>query len=298
MTVTRAAQANPLKGIEPAALGDGAARLPLIESLDPVEALDAAFALHPQLSTLVLEDAWRDRPHWQMLCEFFGAPRIPRAGFYQSPWHWLHHDRPATRFNIELGRVERPLNPEGRVYERFDPRLERCLTLRTVSLDDDLDRLVRWMNNPRVAHFWEQARPREELAEWFAHRLAQPHRLGLIGEFDGEPFGYFELYWAAEDVIAPYYVWQGFDRGLHVLVGEEDFRGASFVNAWLGGLQHYAYLAEPRTDRLVLEPAASNERLFRHLERLGLFRQREFDLPDKRAALVMGWRSQFFGEVM
>ena len=81
-------------------------------------------------------------------------------------------------------------------------------------------------------------------------------------------------------------------------VGEEDVRGPQFVDAWLGGLSHYAYLAEPRTTRLVLEPRHDNRRLFRHLERLGLSRLRDFDFPHKRATLVMGRRERFFAEVM
>ena len=263
-----------------------------------LDAIDHHFATRPACRLLILDDDWRADPYRYPLCQALGAPRVLRESFYQRPWQWLQSDYAAQPFEIELGRPWRPARPHGVVYERLDPRLDKRLTLRVCDGERDLDRLHQWMHRERVARFWQQNKPREAFAEWLSHRLTEPHRLSLIGELDGEAFGYFELYWAPEDVLGEYYDWQAFDRGLHVLVGEEDFRGASFVDAWLTGLQHYAYLSEPRTERIVLEPDAGNERIFRHLERLGLFSQREFDLPDKRAMLVMGTRHHFFGQVM
>lgn len=261
-------------------------------------AIDYHFATHPQCRLLLLDDAWRADPHWYPLCQALGAPRVLRESFYQRPWDWLKSGYAAQPFEIENGLPRRPSKPRGEVYVRTIPALERQLTLRVCELEKDIERLTQWMNVERVARFWQQNKPQAVLAEWLEKRLAEPHRLSLIGEFDGQPFGYFELYWAPEDVLGGYYDWQAFDRGLHVLVGEENFRGAHFVDAWLTALQHYAYLGEPRTERVVLEPDAGNERLFRHLKRLGLFNLGEFDLPDKRAALVMGWRHDFFGRVM
>lgn len=264
--------------------------------------LDAAFALHPGLELLVLDAAdWQQHADWHRLLMTLGAPRVLRRDFYQQPWQWLAH-APVTPqqapFDEQLGHPRWPQNPEGIVYRRFDPRLQREFSLRVIDLERDLSRFVRWMHVPRVAEFWEQDWSEEKLAEFIQQRLQDAHTLPLIGEFDGHAFGYFELYWAAEDRLAPYYPWAAFDRGLHLLVGEEDVRGSVFVDSWLAGVSHYVYLAEPRTQRLVLEPRHDNQRLLRHLERLGLSRLREFDFPHKRACLVMGQRERFFREVM
>lgn len=263
-----------------------------------LSALDRRFAQKPACRLLILDDAWRVDPLWYPLCQSMGAPRVLRESFYQRPWEWLKSPCAAQPFTIETGLPARPPKPRGTLYERTAPLLGKRLTLRVCELERDLDRMVAWMNLERVARFWQQNKSRAALAEWLAARLDEPHRLSVIGEFDGEAFGYFELYWAPEDVLGGYYAWQAFDRGLHVLVGESHFRGARFVDAWLGALCHYAYLSEPRTERIVLEPDAGNARILRHLPRLGLFPQGEFDLPDKRAALVMGWRHHFFAEVM
>ncbi|GAA5171350.1 GNAT family N-acetyltransferase [Modicisalibacter zincidurans] len=263
--------------------------------------LDALFAERRGLATLILDEAWRAHPDWVPLCAALGSPQVHRAVFYQQPWHWLRHaatDPATTPFDPGLGRPRRPPKPRGEVYRRTAPGLGRVFSLRVIDPERDLERFVRWMHLPRIAEFWEQAWSRDELAAFVEARLADAHTLPLVGEIDGRAFGYFELYWAAEDRLAPYYPWEAFDRGLHLLVGEQEFRGAHFVDAWLAGLSHYAYLAEPRTRRLVLEPRHDNARLFRHLERLGLHAQRDFDFPHKRATLAMGRRERFFSEVL
>lgn len=64
------------------------------------------------------------------------------------------------------------------------------------------------------------------------------------------------------------------DRGIHVLVGEERFRGSTrgkvatlllllklihlAARAWMRSLHHYCFLADPRTDHVVGEPRADN----------------------------------------
>lgn len=296
--------ATPATGIELESLPDRAAslRATTVTTHSLIERIDAVFSHHRELELLVLEPGdWREHPDWSALVATLGGVRVLRSAFYQQPWHWLGHPpaRPGdTPFDATAGHPQRPAQPRGEVYCRHDPRLGKTFSLRRIDPERDLERFVRWMHLPRVAEFWEQAWPEAELADFIEKRLLDAHTLPLIGEFDGQPFGYFELYWAAEDRLAPYYPWAPFDRGLHLLVGEEDVRGAHFVDAWLAGLSHYAYLAEPRTTRLVLEPRHDNRRLFRHLERLGLSRLRDFDFPHKRASLVMGQRERFFGEIL
>ena len=83
----------------------------------------------------------------------------------------------------------------------------------------DLPLIHRWMNDPVVAHFWEESGDLAHHRAYLQRMAGDPHALGLIGCFDGEPFGYFEAYWAKEDRIAPFYDAGDHDRGWHALVG-------------------------------------------------------------------------------
>jgi hypothetical protein len=90
-----------------------------------------------------------------------------------------------------------------------------------------------------------------------------------MGCLDDEPFGYFEIYWAKENRIAPYYDVDDFDRGWHVLIGEPHMRGKRFVTAWLPSISHYLFLDDDRTQRIVIEPRADNFKMIRNLAQCG-----------------------------
>ena len=188
--------------------------------------------------------------------------------------------------------------PSGEVYRRPIPGLGMTLSLRRIEPDQDLARFTRWMNDARVAAFWEQAGDATTQANYIQSVLDDPHKDPLIACFDDEPFGYFELYWALEDRLGPYYDAQPFDRGMHLLVGEPRFLGPAYAKAWIDSLSHFMFVDEPRTERLVGEPRADNAALLKHLGSApGWHKLKEFDFPHKRAALVMCERQRFFAEV-
>ena len=89
----------------------------------------------------------------------------------------------------------------------------------------------------------------------------------MIGCWDGKPFGYFEIYWVKEDQLGRYINGGdigNWDRGIHVLVGEQEFRGKERVKVWLSALVHYCWLADQRTERVVAEPRADHEKYGPH----------------------------------
>lgn len=219
---------------------------------------------------------------------------------WQRPDLWLRETRTpfAQRFALTKGRRHpvRPPKPEGVVYERFIPWLGARFALRTVDVDGDLARFHGWMNDPRVAAIWEEAGDLDRHRAYLQELRADPHMLSLLGAVDGVPFAYFELYWAKENRIAPFYDAGDYDRGWHVLVGEAAFRGRAYVATWLPSLMHYIFLDDPRTMRIVGEPRADHHQQLRNLERSGFARTATFDFPHKRAALVMLQRERFFGD--
>ncbi|MFG1349953.1 GNAT family N-acetyltransferase [Xanthobacter autotrophicus] len=228
-----------------------------------------------------------------------GLDVFPEA-LWQQAELWLPQARApfAQRFALTQGRRHpvRPPKPEGVVYTRFIPWLGARFELRTVDVAADLARFNRWMNDPRVAEIWDEAGDLAKHRAYLEGLKADPHMLPLMGAVDGVPFAYFEVYWARENRIAPFYDAGDHDRGWHVLVGEDAFRGRAYVATWLPSLMHYIFLDDPRTQRIVGEPRADHHQQLRNLERSGFARVSTFDFPHKRAALVMLLRERFFGD--
>ena len=268
-----------------------------------VDAIDQLLVAAPQLSGVQLPWAsWQQDADAQQLFALAQGDYLARERFWQLPM-WLQGEQSVASGAMQyddarqLFYPQRPRRPEGEVYRRYDAQCRRTLSFRVADIAEDAERFTRWMNSPRVNAFWEMAGPQEEQEKHLRAQLDSAYCYPLIGCFDDEPFGYFEVYWAAEDRIGRHYRWQPFDRGLHMLVGEEKWRGAHFIRSWLRGLTHYLFLNEPRTERVVAEPRYDNQRLFRHLPLAGYQTLKEFDFPHKRSRLVMSTRQRFFSEV-
>lgn len=182
----------------------------------------------------------------------------------------------------------------GVVYARPVHELGAVVSLARLWPEAHLDHFHAWMNNPRVSAFWELEGDREQHADYLRRILENSAVEPLIGCFDGEPFAYFEAYWAERDRIAPYYDVRAGDRGIHMLVGEERYRGAERVKAWMLGLVHYLFLSNPGTGRVVSEPRSDNAKMIAYLEQAGFVNRGEFDFPHKRAALMLLERRDFF----
>lgn len=294
-------QDNPTPNVRVTVQASDLEHSSLFETL--VNELDQLFSLHKQLESIAL--ASDDQQVEQRLAQEFPVinGELHRSGFYQLPLFW-HRHKTSTHFPKRLVQSNdqyrhhplRPSKPEGCVYQRYDVDAELEVSFRTVDIDKDLAQFTRWMNDPRVAHFWEQAWSEEKLAEFLQQRMADPHIIPLIGEFNGQPFGYVEAYWVAEDRLSPYFDVQDFDRGIHLLVGEQQFRGPKFFNAWMKGISHYLFIDDARTQRIVLEPRSDNQRLFNRILPFGYEKCFEFNFPHKRSALLMMTRDRFFSE--
>lgn len=226
--------------------------------------------------------------------------RCHGAVLWQQPALWLPTvTEPYPQLHVNTAGARHPLRPpapQTTFYQRFIPWLGQTLTLDPVDLSRDLDAFNRWMNTPRVARFWNETGSLDDHRLYLERQLAAPHTFPVIGRFDGVAFGYFEIYWAREDRIAPYYDAGDYDRGLHLLVGEEHYRGQAFYTAWFSSLCHFAFLDDARTQQVVCEPSFDNRRQLSNFDRSGFARIKSFDFPHKRATLVSLSREHFFQE--
>jgi hypothetical protein len=78
------------------------------------------------------------------------------------------------------------------------------------------------------------------------------------------------------------------DKGIHMLIGEDKFRGPHRVQKWLPALVDYVFRVSPETVRIVAEPRADNMKMIWYLEKVGGFRKiGKMQLPHKVAEFVV-----------
>ncbi|OLL25838.1 putative lysine N-acyltransferase [Neolecta irregularis DAH-3] len=127
----------------------------------------------------------------------------------------------------------RPTAPMGLLYQRFIPSLNETFSLQVANPAADIENFHEWMNNPRVVEFWGEKGSKERHLEYLTKVTADRHCIPTFGYFNGTPFAYFEIYWAKEDHVSPYANANDWDRGWHILVGNEKFRGSHRVGMTL-----------------------------------------------------------------
>ncbi|GBE64981.1 hypothetical protein MFM001_14430 [Mycobacterium sp. MFM001] len=165
-------------------------------------------------------------------------------------------------------------------------------SLRRLDPDGDLDLMHSWMNDPEVARFWRKPWPRDRIGSYLRDQDRSTHSVPVLGELDGVPISYWELYRADLDPLAQYYPARAHDVGFHMLLGPARYRGRGLAARLMDAISTWLLDADPSATRVVTEPDITNERVVRMLERAGFYRLAVVDLPDKRAALMVRDREQ------
>ncbi|MHC5234265.1 GNAT family N-acetyltransferase [Brucella sp. LJL56] len=267
--------------------------------------LDAVFLRFPDIPALTLPPASALAPVSALaLREAEGLAIVERSVLRQLPLLWRKQaaHTPYPSFRSTLGPADRlpllrPPRPSGVFYERWIPDLSKTVSFRPIDRRTDMDLFHGWMNQGRVSFFWELAQSPEALETYLLDQERDPHIFGVIANFDNEPTGYFEFYWAREDRLGPHYESEDFDRGWHGLIGNPRHLGRPKTLALFRSVTHYLFLDEPRTQRIVGEPRASHQKMLSYCADVGYDKVKEFDFPHKRAALVCCERDRFFKEV-
>ncbi len=159
--------------------------------------------------------------------------------------------------------------------------------LRRVDPDADLDLLHCWMNDDEVARFWKMPWTRSRIGCYLHRQQRNPHSTPCLGELDGVPISYWELYRADLDPLAGYYTARDHDVGFHMLLGPARCRGHGLAATLMSAVAGWQLDADPLAHRVVTEPDITNVRVVRMLERAGFQRAAVVDLPTKRAALMV-----------
>lgn len=213
--------------------------------------------------------------------EVFYIRYVPSVGQYLSlriPF------LPATKSTTS---DSRPTTPTSRPVSFNASQITSVRQHLSQSLSSDLETLHRWMNDPRVEAMWQVGGPKPVQEKFLLGNLTSRHSFPVFGCWDGKPFGYFEVYWVKEDPLGRLLDRvDNYDRGIHVLVGEQEFRGPHRVALWLTALVHYCFLADMRTETVVLEPRVDNLKLINYLQSVGFYKEGEVSFPHKQSAVM------------
>lgn len=191
--------------------------------------------------------------------QIFYTRYVPSVGqFLSFRTASLSAKAPSHRGPVSTGAAHNFLPPSSGVSSATLP------TFGNITIQpSDLDYLHEWMNSPRVDAAWGAAGPMETQEAMLRRALNSRHSFPVIGCWDGKPFGYFEIYWVKEDQLGKYITGRDandWDRGFHALVGEQEFRGEHRVKVWMSALVHYCWLADQRTENVLIEPRVDNEK--------------------------------------
>ena len=226
---------------------------------------------------------------------------VSRDEHYADPtlFHF-NPDRPnkesSDLSDSSTGPFTRPVHPpETVLYRRFWPETGKTVSLELVSPDLHLKLFHEWQNQDRVHEFWELKGSLSDHRQYLDKALKDPHSIPVILSYNDVPAGYFEIYWAWDDRIAPFYQADPYDRGMHLLIGDTRYLGFSLTyTAWCS-VTHFMFLEDKRTRGVVLEPRHDNQKIMKYVNAVDAFRVlKEFDFPHKRAKLIHCERDNFF----
>ncbi len=196
-------------------------------------------------------------------------------GIYNLIKNPLTYLRPLRKYGFEV------------LHKRASLRNGKVLSLRKLDLERDLDKFHEWHNKEFVSEFWELNKSKEELREYVQNLYASHYQLPVIIDLEGEAIGYFEVYWAFDDRIAPYCDAEMYDRGVHILIGEERILRTRYVFECLDILTEFCFLDEEFTENVWGEPRADNKNVLKFAQALpGWEVLHEFSFPHKRARLL------------
>ncbi|KAJ5730226.1 uncharacterized protein N7483_004734 [Penicillium malachiteum] len=199
---------------------------------------------------------------------------------------------PMTRRTHPL-RSPKP-TPGTVVYSRYIPTLDKTFSL--LVLDHQEPTHVEFYHQTKkspTTHAELYGDSLEEDYEYLRRQSEDLHKIGLLGQFDGTLFGYFEVFWAKEDSLGVVTDAGDFDRGLSGSVGYSAFKSRRWLQVCWSSLLHYIFLDDSRTENIIGDTSVVHEVLgdisFEILQ------DEVVELQDRQTTITRCSRELFFG---
>lgn len=174
---------------------------------------------------------------------------------------------------------------------RYDPTIDRTVGFRPATTDD-LERLHAWLNSDHVLPYWQLDEPLPRFRETLVEKLEDAHMTPYVGCLDGVPMSYFESYWAADDLVADHCDPDPADRGVHLLIGPEEYLGRGYAAPLLRAMTALQF-RHRETGCVWTEPDARNDRAIHVFETVGFEPVSEVAMDEKDALLMRCTRDSF-----
>ncbi|MFD1564460.1 GNAT family N-acetyltransferase [Haloarchaeobius amylolyticus] len=182
-------------------------------------------------------------------------------------------------------------------FQVYDERIDKTISFRKATLERDLGRLHRWLNEPHVKPYWERDYPLPKFRKYLEDTLVDDHHTPYIGYLDHVPMSYWEAYWSVDDKLSAEYDARAADRGIHLLIGPPEFLGHGYATPLLEAMTRLQF-QHSETNRIVSEPDIRNKRVHRVFENCGFKPDREIELESKDALLMICNRERFETEIL
>lgn len=179
-------------------------------------------------------------------------------------------------------------------YQRYDPCIDRQISFRPVTMERDLGRLHQWLKSDHVKPYWQLDLSLFEFRRKLREKLTDNHLTPSIGCLDHVPMSYWECYLTTEDDLANHYDADPNDRGIHLLVGPEEYLGEGYALPLLRAVVAMQF-RRPDTERVVAEPDVRNQKVIHVFEQCGFQPRTEFrfEEAEKDALLLVCERERF-----
>ncbi|KAJ5946773.1 hypothetical protein N7454_003612 [Penicillium verhagenii] len=196
------------------------------------------------------------------------SPLGPRSIWTPSANNAMPHLNYVTTSTATIRRTHplRPPKPSpgSIVYSRYIPSLDKVFSLAVIDYQEPTH--VEFFHQSRrttspATHLGIQGDSLEEDYEYLRRQSEDAHTIGLLGQFDGTLFGYFEVFWAKEDFLGVASDAGDFDRGLNASVGYSSFKSRRWLQACWSSLLHYMFLDENRTETIIGDEVCGRELL-------------------------------------
>ncbi|WP_205509631.1 GNAT family N-acetyltransferase [Longitalea arenae] len=180
------------------------------------------------------------------------------------------------------------------LYTRYFPREDVTISLRPIDLDRDLDMLHEWFHREHAIKIWQMNWPIGKLETYYRTLLPGDLLYAYIGEANGEPSFYFEVYWAVRDLVGEYYDVLPTDYGTHQYIAAVDPK-KKYVSPSTQCMVDYVF-AQPQVGKMVGEGSVDSLASLMNKLHVGFRVEKVIEMPHKKANLNFCYREWYWAK--